>query len=174
MFSVLKRWLGQDDDAGGAHARSPAAITRRPPNEFRPELIDSLQVEHRQLLALFTDLERASEQDDEGACRAALDRFTRLLQEHLLTENRHLYGWFARNQANDPDIAQRVEMMSADMMHVGKILHRFITAYSRTTWTADSPAQLKRDIRVIGEVLAHRIHEEEKILYPLYAPRSVS
>ena len=171
MFSVLKRWLGQDDATGGAHAPRPDAVTRRPLNEFRPELIDSLQVEHRQLLALFTDLERASEQNDESACRFALDRFTRLLQEHLLTENRHLYGWFARNPANDPDVARRVDSMSADMMHVGKILHRFITAYSRTTWTADSPAQLKRDIRVIGEVLAHRIHEEESVLYPLYVPR---
>ena len=78
--------------------------------------------------------------------------------------------WFARNPANDADIARRVDSMSADMMHVGKILHRFITAYARATWTQALHAQLQRDIRVIGEVLAHRIHEEEKILYPLYAP----
>lgn len=171
MFAVLKRWLGQDE---ASSVRAPGAITRRPPNEFRPELIPSLQDEHRQLLALFAELERASEQNDEAACRSALDRFTRVLQEHLLTENRHLYGWFARNPANDPDIARCVESMSADMMHVGKILHRFITAYTRTTWTDALQTQLRRDIRVIGEVLAHRIHEEEKVLYPLYAPRSVS
>lgn len=172
MFSVLKRWLGQDDVAVTGDAAATAA--RRSLNEFRPELIESLQTEHRQLLALFDELERAHEQNDEAACRSALDRFARALQDHLLTENRHLYGWFARNPDTDPEIARRVDSMSADMMHVGKILHRFITTYTRTAWTETLQTQLGRDIRVIGEVLAHRIHEEEKILYPLYAPRSAN
>ena len=171
MLSVLKRWLGQDERAGPNNR--PAGSSRRTLNEFRPELIPALEAEHRQLLALFGELERASEQNDETACRSALDRFTRVLQDHLLTENRYLYGWFARNPAANPDIAQRVDSMSADMMHVGKILHRFITAYTRTTWSSESKLQLARDIRVIGEVLAHRIHEEEKVLYPLYSPPAI-
>jgi hypothetical protein len=29
-----------------------------------------------------------------------------------------------------------------------------------------------KDLAVIGEVLTHRIHEEESVLYPLYAPRA--
>ena len=166
MLSVLKRWLGQDERAGASNRT--AGAMRRTSNEFRPELIPTLQAEHRQLLALFGELERASELGDETACRSALDRFTRLLQDHLLTENRHLYGWFARNPNDDADVARSIDSMSADMMHVGKILHRFLTTYTRTTWSSILQAQLGRDIRVIGEVLAHRIHEEEKVLYPLY------
>lgn len=164
MLSLFKRWLGQGGGAGPA--------TRRPSGEFRPELIANLQQEHRELLGLFAELEKASEQYDEAACRSALDRFTRALQEHLLTENRHLYGYFARNPSADPAVARRVDSMSADMMHVGKILHRFITSYSRTTWTSALHSQLRKDLRAIGEVLVHRIHEEETILYPLYAPRA--
>jgi hypothetical protein len=164
MLSVFKRWFGHDRGAGAA--------TRRPGGEYQPELIAGLQAEHRELLGLFGELERASEQNDEGACRAALERFTRALQEHLLTENRHLYGYFARNPSVDPSVARRVDSMSGDMMRVGKILHRFITTYARTTWTSALHANLRTDLRAIGEVLSHRIHEEETVLYPLYAPRA--
>ena len=168
MLSVLKRWLGSPR----AEPSSANAVTRRPQGDYRPELIATLQAEHKELLALFAQLESAAATGDETACRSALDRFTRALQEHLLTENRHLYGYFARNPQTDTQLAQRVDNMSADMMHVGKILHRFITTYSRTTWSTAMQAQLGRDLRPIGEVLAHRIHEEESVLYPLYTPRA--
>ena len=49
------------------------------------------------------------------------------------------------------------------------MLHRFITTYARATWTEVLQAQLHKDLRPIGEVLAHRIHEEESVLYPLYS-----
>ena len=62
--------------------------------------------------------------------------------------------------------------MSADMMRVGKMLHRFITTYTRVTWTGDLYARLRQDLGVVGEVLTHRIHEEETVLYPLYDAHS--
>jgi len=62
--------------------------------------------------------------------------------------------------------------MSADMMRVGKMLHRFITTYTRATWSTALQAQLRKDLPPIGEVLVHRIHEEESVLYPLYLPRA--
>lgn len=164
MFSTLKRWFGQE---AGTHGK--ARPTR---GDYRPELIPALQADHRELLALFAELERASERNDETACRTTLDRFTRLLQDHLLTENRHLYGYFSRHPDTDPAVAHQVDTMSADMMRVGKILHRFITTYSRATWSRDLYAQLHRDLATIGEVLTHRIHEEERVLYPLYSPRA--
>jgi hypothetical protein len=163
MFSAFKRWLGHADEAPSAPRRA---------GDYRPGLIPALQADHRELLALFGELERASERNDETACRTALDRFTRLLQEHLLTENRHLYGYFARYPDADPGIVRKVDSMSADMMHVGKVLHRFITTYTRATWSSALYAQMRKDLGVIGEVLAHRIHEEESVLYPLYAPRA--
>ena len=169
MNSLLKRWFGRGD-AAGATGAAQAAI--RPRGEYRPDLIPSLRQEHQQLLALFAELERSSEQGDDLACRNALDRFTRVLQDHLLTENRHLYGYFSRHEDPDPDIARQVDAMSADMMRVGKILHRFITSYTRTTWTEATRIQLRKDMQTIGEVLVHRIHEEETVLYPLYAPRA--
>ena len=169
MLSVFKRWLG---NAGTEDSPAKGGAARRPLGDYRPELIGTLQAEHKELLRLFGQLEDAAANGDETACRSALDQFTRLLQDHLLTENRHLYGYFARNPQTDTQNAQRVDSMSADMMHVGKILHRFITAYTRTTWTMTMRDQLRRDLRPIGEVLVHRIREEETVLYPLYSPRA--
>jgi Hemerythrin HHE cation binding domain len=170
MLSVLKRWLGQDALAGNEETALRVGA-RRPLSDYRPELIPALRDDHQHLLDLFTELERASERGDETACRSALDRFTRLLQDHLLTENRHLYGYFSRNPDPNPDVARQVDNMSADMMRIGKMLHRFITTYSRATWSAALVAQLRKDLSPVGEVLAHRIHEEEAVLYPLYSPR---
>ena len=166
MFSTLKRWFGREAGAASAGRARPAL------GDYRPELIPALQSDHRELLALFAELERASERNDETACRATLDRFTHRLQEHLLTENRHLYGYFSRHPEKNPDVARQVDTMSADMMRVGKILHRFITTYTRATWTNALYVQLRKDLGVMGEVLTHRIHEEESVLYPLYPRRA--
>jgi hemerythrin superfamily protein len=169
MNSLLKRWFGRGGHADRTSASQYISAVR-PRGDFRPDLIPTLQAEHRELLSLFENLERSSEQGDEPACRAALDRFTRVLQDHLLTENRHLYGYFSRHTDPDPDVARQVEAMSSDMMRVGKILHRFITTYTRATWSSALQAQLRKDLPPIGEVLVHRIHEEESVLYPLYTP----
>ena len=166
MFSTLKRWFGREAGAAAGGKARPAH------GDYRPDLIPALQSDHKELLALFAELERASERNDETACRATLDRFTHLLQEHLLTENRHLYGYFSRHPDPNPDVARQVDGMSADMMRVGKILHRFITNYTRATWSSALQAQLRKDLGPVGEVLVHRIHEEETVLYPLYAPRA--
>lgn len=169
MLSVFKRLLDKS-----AAAESQSAPSEKPhqsrPLRHRPELIANLRDQHRELLRLFADLELASERDDAKTCRWALDRFAEALESHLTVENRHLYGYLSRRNHSDPDTAQRIETMSTDMMHVGRILHRFISAYSRTAMTPARIVELRRDLRAIGEVLAHRIHEEETVLYPLYAP----
>src|SRR5689334_17326881 len=110
MFSTLKRWFGRE--AGNAR-RDAGRPTR---GDYRPDLIPALRADHQQLLALFAELEQASQRSDETACRAALDRFTRVLQEHLLTENRHLYGYLSRHPDSDPAVARQIDEMSADMM----------------------------------------------------------
>lgn len=170
MLTVLKRLLGQSD-AGVSHAlpgRKLLTLMRR----YRPALIASLRDQHKELLALFTDLERASEQENASACRQALHRFARMLEQHLAIENRELYGYLLSHSGHaDPDVTSRIRMMSTDMMHVGRILHRFVTAYSGPALTPEQLAQLRRDLPAIGEVLTHRIHEEETVLYPLYLPR---
>jgi len=171
MLSMLKRWLGQDGGAGTGD-RSRVTAQRPAVGDFRADLVPNLQAEHKQLLALFAELERAAETNDEMACRSALDRFTRVLQDHLLTENRHLYGYFSRNPNTNPDLARRVDDMSSDMLRIGKMLHRFITTYSRATWTSVLHDQLRKDLRPIGEVLVHRIHEEESVLYPMYQAKA--
>jgi hypothetical protein len=165
MTSILKRWFG-----GGDNKETSSVPKAR--GDYRADLIPALHAEHQELLALFGALERASRSGDEIACRSALDRFTRLLQQHLLAENRHLYGYFARHGDPNPKVAQRVETMSTEMLAIGKTLHRFITTYTQGTWTPALREKLRQDIPAVGSVLTHRIHEEEAELYPLYLPRA--
>src|SRR6476646_4906928 len=126
MTSILKRWFVCRS------APSEPSAEPKPRGDYRPDLIPALHAEHQELLALFGALERASKSNDEVACRTVLDRFTRLLQQHLLAENRHLYGYFSRYAHPNPNIAQRVETMSNEMLQIGKTLHHFITTYAQT------------------------------------------
>jgi iron-sulfur cluster repair protein YtfE (RIC family) len=170
MLTVFKRLIGQTD-AALSHALPSSrlfSLLRR----YRPTLIASLRDQHKELSALFAAVERASEQQDAAACHEALQHFAHMLEQHLAVENREMYGYLLAQPGRvDADLKQRVTNMSTDMMHVGRILHRFVTAYSDPGLTPEQLAQLRRELPAIGEVLAHRIHEEETILYPLYAPR---
>jgi len=170
MLTVFKRLLGKSD-AGATHALPPGKL-RSLLRRHRPGLIANLLDQHKELLALFSDLERAAEKENASACRQALHRFARMLEQHLAIENRELYGYLLSHPGHaDPEHMPRVRMMATDMMHVGRILHRFVAEHSRPSFTPEQLAQLRRDLPAIGEVLAHRIHEEETVLYPLYVPR---
>lgn len=166
MLSILKRWFGHDTGSDAGPRASGGSPNAR--GDYREDLIPTLHTEHQELLALFGALERASKSSDEVACRTALDRFTRLLQQHLLAENRHLYGYFARHGDPNPNVAQRVAAMSTEMLQIGKTLHRFITTYAQSTWSTALRERLQQEVPAIGSMLAHRIHEEESELYPLY------
>lgn len=167
MLSVLKRLLGH---AVAERPVAPAGTLRLLPHRHHPGLIETLRDQHRELLQLFAGLETASERQDGVDFQAALERFARALNAHLAIENRYLYGFFARHGHPDADIAGRIDVMATDMMHVGRILQRFLAKYSRAPLQAGQFAQLRRDLGAVGEVLVHRIHEEESVLYPLYAP----
>jgi hypothetical protein len=166
MLSTLKRWFGHDASNAADPLAPGSPLNGR--GDYREDLIPTLRAEHQELLALFGALERASKSSDEVACRTALDRFTRLLQQHMLAENRHLYGYFARHGDPNPRVALRVETMSTEMLQIGKTLRRFITTYAQSTWSAALRERLQREVPAIGSMLAHRIHEEESELYPLY------
>lgn len=168
MLSVFRR-LGRNT-AAGFRASAPARKLQSLHHRYRPGLIGRLREQHKQLLGLFADLEQACELADAGTCRKALCRFTAALQDHLAFENRYLYGYFSRHGHADSDIALRIETMATDMMHVGRILQRFVGAWAGDAPEASLVAQLRRDLGAVGEVLAHRIHEEEAVLYPLYSP----
>ncbi|WP_165371468.1 hemerythrin domain-containing protein [Pseudolysobacter antarcticus] len=148
----------------------PPSRPRRSHENYRPELVPTLHAEHQQLLALFSLVQQACESDDAIACRNAVNRFGQLLREHLLTENRYLYGYFARHLHPDPVAARRITAMSMEMLRIGKPLHHFISTYTRGAWTAEQRRRLPIDVGNIGAILRHRIAEEERLLYPLYAP----
>src|SRR5512141_499867 len=155
MLTVFKRLLGQSE--AGVSDALPASKVLSLLHRYRPGLIANLQDQHMELLVLFGDLERASEQENASACRQALHRFARMLEHHLAIENRELYGYLLSHDGHvDPDLMRRVKMVSTDMMHVGRILQRFVTAYSGRVLTPEQLAQLRGDLPAIGEVLAHR------------------
>ena len=170
MLTVFKRLLGQSE--AGVSDALPANKVLSLLHRYRPGLIADLQDQHMELLALFGDLERASERENASACRHALHRFAQMLEHHLAIENRELYGYLLSHEGRvDPELMRRARMVSTDMMHVGRILQRFVAAYTSPAMTPEQLARLRADLPAIGEVLAHRIHEEETVLYPLYAPR---
>lgn len=170
MIVFLKNWLAGAVGVRHAGASMRRLTTSRNAGNYRADLVALLRTEHRELLALLVGIERANAHADDDACRQALDRFTRTLREHLRLENRHLYGYFARQANPDRGTAARVAQMSGEMLQIGRELHAFIATYSRGAWSSARRMRLREDIRRVGDILRHRIREEETALYPLYQP----
>jgi len=151
LLRELRRWWkgGEENESG-----------------YRSGLVRQLRAEHVELLDAFDALRLAAERRDALRCRAHLDRFAVLLQHHLSAENRHLYGYFARQR--ETPLTEQVDAMAAEMIRVGKTLHRFVRKYAAARDPlADFPVLID-DLTAVSAELRRRIEKEEALLYPLY------
>lgn len=161
LFSRRKR--RHSSDIAGQRERAPGTeIT------FDPRLIERFKGHHRTLLKLFEDIDNAAGQYDFNKLADLLGRFKRVLQEHLLEENLKLYTYMQACMRNDPDNAEIMRDMKAEMGRIGRDVNRFIGTWTHQVIDASNIQDFQRELKGIGEVLADRIEREEHTLYPLY------
>lgn len=135
---------------------------------YDPHLIERFEGHHRTLLKLFEDIDSAAGQYEFGKLSDLLARFKRVLQEHLLEENLKLYTYMQACMRNDPDNAEIMRDMKAEMGRIGRDVNRFIGTWTHQVIDASNIQDFQRELKGIGEVLTDRIEREENTLYPLY------
>jgi len=150
-------------------------VTEIKPSEginYDSGLIDQFHAEHQALLNLFTAIKASAEKQDFKSVRKNLKKFTSILRGHLLTENVKLYVYLSKELAHDPENKDIIMTFRREMMGIGKAVNQFVTRYGKETWTAEMERTFLPELVSIGEVLVHRIEQEESTLYPLYMPEA--
>lgn len=135
-------------------------------------LINQFHAEHQALLRLFTVIKSSAEKQDFKSVRKNLKKFTSVLRGHLLTENVKLYVYLSKELAHDPENKDIIMTFRREMMGIGKAVNQFVTRYDKEVWSLEMERTFLPELVSIGEVLVHRIEQEESTLYPLYMPEA--
>lgn len=135
-------------------------------------LIDQFEAEHQALLNLFGLIKDAAEKQDFKNVKKHLKKFTSILRGHLLTENVKLYIYLSRELANDIENKEIIMTFRREMMQIGRAVNQFVTRYDQEEWNDTMKANFLSELLSIGDVLVHRIQQEESTLYPLYMPEN--
>lgn len=137
---------------------------------YDPTLIERFKGHHRSLLKLFGDVQRATEARDFDRLTADLERFKRVLQEHLLEENLRLYAYLTKCLESEPENDQLMRDMKSEMIEIGRKVNEFISHYTSNGIGYENVHDFERQLKEIGEILTIRIQREEESLYTLYMP----
>ncbi len=169
MFGLFKKKKANvSDTTDSTHYKGSAA----PGTEIRysPELIDSLQHDHKTILALYGDIAKAFKEKRYPDVSSMLDDFKSGLSAHLLTENVRLYIYLDRSLASDPTSSDLIRSFRKEMDDIAKVALGFLKKYETIGVDEDLAAHFAVDFETIGKVLVERIKKEENTLYPLYMP----
>lgn len=139
---------------------------------YDPGLIDQFHAEHQALLSLFGTIKTAAEKQDFKTVQKNLKKFTSILRGHLLTENVKLYVYLSKELTNDDESREIIMTFRREMMQIGKAVNQFVTRYDKPDWSAEMEVSFLDELLSIGDVLVHRIEQEESTLYPLYMPEA--
>jgi hypothetical protein len=139
--------------------------------EYSPGLVDALVSEHRTLLELHGEIKTAFDKADYATVSARLEKYHELLQNHLQTENTHLYRYLERQFANDYINVDLIRGFRQEMDNIAREATQVLTKYTTIGVEPSVAEAFQCDFEKVGQVLAERIAREEGVLYPLYLPR---
>lgn len=137
---------------------------------YNENFISELLSDHGELMRIFYAIKESAERDDSKGAIKLIQKFTRLLRGHLLKENIRLYVYLQQLFENDPESEEIVKQYKREMQGIGLKLNKFFTKYSTMSVEDFDKVEFAAELEHIGEILFDRLENEEKALYPLYAP----
>lgn len=169
MFGLFRK---KPDTKATNAAPEQQAFRTAPGTEIRysPDLIDSLQSDHKTLLELYGDIQKAFEEQRYPDVSSMLETFKSGLSAHLLTENVRLYIYLDRSLAHDHTNSDLIRGFRKEMDDIAKVALGFLKKYETIGVDETLANHFAKDFATIGKVLVERIQKEERVLYPLYMP----
>lgn len=131
------------------------------------DLLQTLQVQHQDIVQLEDEVDRALGAGDAAALSELLLRLKRTLLAHLELEDARLYpGLLRAAEKTRADIPLKVaDTFAKNMQSVTAALKAFLDRYVASQIDI---ADLRRDWPLVRRLLDDRIESEERQLYPLY------
>lgn len=135
---------------------------------YNPELINQFFDEHKNLLSLFAQLDKAVEQGNVSAPNKWLRKFTAALRTYLLTKNLHLFVYLQHAYKNDHETLRLIKEYKREMRVIGRGAEHLVTKYKKAELNDVEIKAFAQDLEHLGKILVQQIDSEEAILYPLY------
>ncbi len=135
---------------------------------FYPDLIDNLKDDHQNLLAIYTAMGEALENENFSQLTELFNQFKVQLHRHILKENLKLYIYLTHAITNDQKSLDTIRELKSEMQKIGRAVNKFLEHYSQLPWTEEQKNSFPEEFNTTGSILLDRIEREEKILYPLY------
>lgn len=132
-------------------------------------LIAKLVNDHKQLLSVYIDIDKAIERKLYAKIRGLLDVFLALFNEHALAEYTKLYVFLDYALRPFPDKHEQVMISRKEMQEIGKALRLFVHSWKSRGIDASNLLSFAAGLHEIGTVLNKRVDVEEKQLYQIYA-----
>lgn len=151
-------------------ASAAAAPAPRGQLRFDPDLIHSLENDHRDLVALFGRIGDCARRDDFGPVPAMLLKFKTSLEAHLIAENVRFYNYVENSLAGDTENYALIRSFRREMNQIARGVVDFVKKYQSGNFDAAARAAFMEDYHAVGALLTQRIEREERSLYPLYQP----
>ncbi|RNF84375.1 hemerythrin domain-containing protein [Lysobacter psychrotolerans] len=173
MLGVFRRLLGQTPaPKPQSSPRATVTLPARPARDiaYDPELVDSLQRDHAELVNLFGSIGRQAEIGAFEQIPAALVSFKTLLEGHLIAENVRFYNYVENSLRGDSLNSELIRSFRREMNTIARGVVDFVKKYQLATFDVATRDAFLGDYRAVGALLTQRIEREENSLYPLYQP----
>lgn len=133
-------------------------------------LITRFKGHHGSLLSIFGTISTSAASHDYPGVMDALQRFQRVLNEHLLEENLRLYTYLSKCLSGNEDSALLINQMRREMSEIGRTVTQFLRHYITSEVDGRNIDEFTEKLQGIGSALQDRISREENSLYTLYMP----
>jgi len=132
--------------------------------KYNPMLVDTLILEHKKLLQIYTEVLQALTVQDFILASKKLTEFGQGLRAHLLREHVELYVYLEYVLANDSETFKEMHALRTEMDGISAKVMGFLHAHEDDKLNSVTVDFFKREFINIGKVLTGRIEREERNL----------
>lgn len=138
--------------------------------DYDPKLIESLESDHAELVALYERIGEAYANGEYAEMRTLLDQFRIRFGAHVISENVRFYNYVERSMVGDRTSIELLRSFRRDMDAIMRDVLSFVRKYQSKTLSREQFSQFAPDYASVLRMLELRINNEESSLYPLYKP----
>ena len=160
-------WLfGKKDEEKQDAIVEPAVSDN--PIRFRPELVEKLINEHREIVVIYREMKDLFDTKDYGRIGTKVNEFKRKLQGHVIVENVQFYTYLENKLRDDPTNLEFIRDVRKEMNGIAHAVVQFARKYEKVGFSDQVIEEFSKELAGIGDVLTQRVEMEESQLYSLY------
>ena len=135
---------------------------------FYPKLIDHLEMDHKHLINLYTNIGYTLSFKEYQLLPGQLSKFKEDLAAHLEAENIKFYGYLEQSLKNQTEQFASLRRFRKEMRTIERTVLKFLDQWIEDGVNASSADEFKAQYDAIGAALVKRIESEEAELYTMY------